>query len=171
MANPCVNNGIFMFPPPIDQSSTFGARYLLPMERGSNFEFSLSYAHVGAQETHPGGLTAQQHAAFACPTTTPMWFIDSRYRMESYGLLNGLVRYTADNGRWSASLYGNNLTDEEYGNNGQSFGRGFWTAGGPTTLVGMNAVPRGAFADFSGRPREYGLTFKYNFGGGSSAAD
>ena len=171
MENPCVNNGLFIFPPPIDQSSTFGLRYLLPRERGSNFEFSLSYTNEGAQETHPGGLTAQQHAAFACPTTTPMWFIDSRYRMDSYSLLNGMVRYTADNGRWSAALYGNNLTDEVYGNNGQSFGRGFWTAGGPTTLVGINAVPRGAFADFRGRPREYGLTFQYNFGGGDGGAE
>jgi iron complex outermembrane receptor protein len=173
MANPCVNNGIFIFPPPIDQSATYGARYLLPRDSGSNFEFSLSYTHVGAQETHPGGLTAQQFAQYGCPpaVTTPMWFTDSRYRMESYGLVNGLVRYTSDSGRWTASLYGNNLTDEVYGNNGQSFGRGFWTAGGPTTLVGINAVPRGAFADFRGRPREYGASFQFNFGGGGGGAD
>jgi hypothetical protein len=60
-------------------------------------------------------------------------------------------------------LFANNLTDEVYANNAQSFGRGFWTAGGPPGALGLSAPPRSAIADYRGRPREYGLTFQYNF--------
>ena len=57
----------------------------------------------------------------------------------------------------------NNLTDEVYANNAQSFGRGFWTQGGPTGGAGLSAPPRQAIADYRGRPREFGVTFQYNF--------
>jgi hypothetical protein len=50
-----------------------------------------------------------------------------------------------------------------YANNAQAFGRGFWTVGGPTGIVGPFAAPRNALADYRARPREYGLTFQYNF--------
>ncbi len=75
--------------------------------------------------------------------------------------MNAAVRYTSRDGRWTASLYGNNLTDETYANNAQSFGRGYWTAGGPP--VGINSVMRGAVAEYRGRPREFGVSLQYNF--------
>jgi iron complex outermembrane receptor protein len=161
MENPCINNGLFLFPPPIDREVNFGGRYEIPTGNGGNFSIGLNYSKVGPQETHSGGLSAALNAALGCPTATPTFFEDSRYRLDGYDLLNGLVRYTSSDGKWSASLYGNNLTDETYANNAQSFGRGFWTTGGPP--IGINAVPRGAVAEFRGRPREYGLTFQYNF--------
>jgi hypothetical protein len=43
----------------------------------------------------------------------------------------------------------------------QLSGRGFWTTGGG--LVGINNVHRNAISEFRGRPREYGVTFQYNF--------
>jgi outer membrane receptor protein involved in Fe transport len=161
MQNPCINNGLHLFPPPVDRSVTFGGRYVIPTQRGSNFSLGLSYARSGPQETHPGGLTAAQNTALGCPTITPTFFLDSRYRLDGHSVLNGIVRYTTDDGRWTASLYGNNLTDENYANNAQSFGRGYWMTGGPP--VGINAVPRGAVAEYRSRPREFGLTFQYNF--------
>ena len=165
MENPCINNGLFIFPPPMDRSFTLGGQYNVPMQSG-NVTIALSYAKTGPQETHPGGLTAEQAAAFNCPAgpggpPVATWFRDSRFRLPSFDLLNAVVRYTSDSGRWSASLYGNNLTDEVYANNAQSFGRGFWTSGGPA--LGINSVMRGAWAEYRGRPREYGLTFQYNF--------
>jgi outer membrane receptor protein involved in Fe transport len=161
MENPCINNGLHLFPPPVDRSVTAGGRYNLPLEGGGNLIMALSFARVGPQETHPGGLTAEQNAAFGCPSSVPTWFGDSRYRLDGYGLLNATVRYTSNDGKWMASLYGNNLTDETYGNNAQSFGRGFWAAGGPP--IGINSVMRSAVAEYRGRPREVGLTFQYGF--------
>jgi iron complex outermembrane receptor protein len=166
MESPCVNNGVFLFPPPVDRSVSFGGRYEMPMENGGNLSVGLSYSRTGPQETHSGGLTAQQFAEFGCLSPSQniaTAFVDSRYRMDGYGLVNALVRYTNSDGRWSASLYGNNLTDETYGNNAQAFGRGYWGAGGPPPATGVNSVPRNAIAEYRSRPREFGLTFQYNF--------
>jgi iron complex outermembrane recepter protein len=166
MENPCINNGFFLFPPPIDRSVTWGGRYVVPTQGGGNIAIGLSYARVGPQETHSGGMTPAQASTAGCPpgpggAPVPTWFQDSRYRLDGYGLLNGLVRYTSNDGKWTATLYGNNLTDETYANNAQSFGRGYWAAGGPP--LGINSVMRGAVAEYRGRPREYGLTLQYNF--------
>jgi iron complex outermembrane receptor protein len=161
MENPCVNNGLFLIPSPIEKRWNLGGRYNLPMRGNSNLTVGLNYTYVGAQETHPGGLTPEQNTALGCPTTGPLNFQDSRYRLEGYGLVNATVNYTPANAKWTLSFYGANLSDETYGNNAQAFGRGFWTAGGP--LVGINNIHRNAIAEFRGRPREYGLTFQYNF--------
>jgi iron complex outermembrane receptor protein len=156
-----VDYGFFLFPPPMDRAVTFGARYELPMASGANMSFGLSLARNGPQETHSGGLTPEQVAALGCPSSLPTAFVDSRYRLEGYEILNGIIRYTSPDGRWSAGLYGNNLTDETYANNAQSFGRGYWGAGGPPS--GINIVPRSAVAEYRARPREFGITFQYNF--------
>ncbi|ATQ41013.1 TonB-dependent receptor [Caulobacter mirabilis] len=65
------------------------------------------------------------------------------YRIPAYGLLNGSVGITAANGRWEATLWGRNLTDEYY-----------WTA----VASNANTVVR-----FPGQPRTFGvaLTLKY----------
>ncbi|MGB7215634.1 MAG: TonB-dependent receptor, partial [Gammaproteobacteria bacterium] len=146
MHDPCVNNGFFLFPPPVDRSVTWGGRYNVPIAGGGSLSIGLSYSRIGPQETHSGGMTEEQAAALNCPSATPTWFRDSRYRLDGYALLNAVVRYTSRDGRWTASLYGNNLTDEIYANNAQSFGRGYWTAGGPT--IGINSVMRSAVAEY-----------------------
>lgn len=89
-------------------------------------------------------MTPEQLAAQNCPNTGPLNFQDSRYRLEDYGLLSGTVRYDSSNGRWSATVYCSNLTDEVYANNAAAFGRGFWTTGGG--LVGINDVHRNAIS-------------------------
>jgi hypothetical protein len=113
-------------------------------------------------QTPPGGFTAEETAVFGC-TAFAATFIDSRYEVPSYSLVNASLRYTSSDGRWGATLFANNLTDEVYANNAQSFGRGYWTQGGPGGVAGFSAPPRSAVADYRGRPREYGLTFQYNF--------
>jgi hypothetical protein len=113
-------------------------------------------------QTHPGGFTPEEQATFGCSAFAAS-FIDSRYELPGYELLNAALRFTTDSGKWTTTLFVNNLTDEVYGNNGQSFGRGFWTVGGPPGTVGPFAAPRNAIADYRGRPREYGLSFQYNF--------
>jgi iron complex outermembrane recepter protein len=167
MSNPCINNGPYLFPPPMDREHSLAGRYELPRPTG-NFSFSLSYTKTGPMQTHPGGFTPDELASITCfananAAVFPSTFIDSRYEVPSYNLANLSVRYAPNGGKWTGTLFVNNLTDEVYANNAQSFGRGFWTAGGPPGAVGLSAAPRQAIADYRGRPREMGITFQYNF--------
>ena len=161
MANPCINNGPYLFPPPMDEEWSLSGRYDLQAQRG-NYTIALTYMDSGTMQTHPGGFTPEEQATFGCSAFAAS-FIDSRYEMPGYELLNAALRFTTDSGKWTTTLFVNNLTDEVYANNGQSFGRGFWTAGGPPGIVGPFAAPRNAIADYRGRPRESGLSFQFNF--------
>ena len=160
MANLCINNGPSLIPSPIEESWNLGGRYDLPMRNNGNLSIGMDYSFVGAQETHPGGLTPEQNTALGCSGTGALNFQDSRYRLGQLWPAEPTVRYEPGD-KWSLTLYGSNLTDEHYGNNAQAFGRGFWTAGGP--LVGINDITRNAIAEFRGRPREYSVMFQYNF--------
>ncbi len=64
----------------------------------------------------------------------------------AYGLLNVRLRYTAPDGRWSASVFGTNLTDERYVNGG-------FDARDP---FGLDYV-------LVGRPREAGASLQFHF--------
>jgi iron complex outermembrane receptor protein len=161
MADVCTNNGRYLFPPPMDKSYTLSARYLFDTQAG-NYTFTLSQAHSGPMQTHAGGFTPEEQARYGCSAFAAS-FIDSRYEVPSYDLVNASIRFQAASGKWSAMLYANNLTDETYANNAQSFGRGYWTQGGPAGIAGLSAPARSAVADYRGRPREYGLTLQYNF--------
>jgi len=161
MADVCTNNGPFLFPPPMDRSYALSGRYELPAQRGK-YTIALTYTDTGPMQTHPGGFTPQEQAQFGCSDFQAS-FIDSRYEVPSYGLLNASFRFASNSGKWMTTLFANNLTDEVYANNAQSFGRGYWTAGGPPGTIGPFAGPRGAVADYRGRPREYGMTFQFNF--------
>ena len=164
MKDPCTNNGTKLFPAPAERSFSVGGRYLRPLAVGGTVTIGMNYGWVGEQHTHPGGLTSAQNTAFGCPNTTPTLFLDSRYKLDSYGLLNGTIRYDSAGGRWSATLYGNNLTDETYGNFAQSFGGGYWDAtAGPASQAALRAPLRRAVAITRGRPIEWGITFQYHF--------
>jgi iron complex outermembrane receptor protein len=167
LANPCINNGPYLFPPPMDKETSLSGRYDLPRPTG-NFTFSLAYTKTGPMQTHPGGFTPEELAQVTCfanaaAANFAATFIDSRYEVPSYDLVNFSMRYGPNDGAWSGTLYVNNLTDEVYANNAQSFGRGFWTQGGPAGGAGFSAPPRQAIADYRGRPREVGVTLQYNF--------
>lgn len=161
LADVCINNGPFLFPPPMDKSYTLSGKYDFPVRNG-NYVLTVSNAHTGAMQTHAGGFTPDELARYGCSAFSAT-FIDSRYEVPSYDLVSATLRYTPESGNWSAMLYGNNLTDEVYANNAQSFGRGYWTQGGPAGGSGLSAPARSAVADYRGRPREYGVTFQYNF--------
>lgn len=161
LSNACINNGPYLFPPPMDSSWNFGGSYNFDATGGS-YLLTVTNSHTGPMQTHPGGFTAEENARYNCGAFAGT-FIDSRYQVPSYDLVNASLRFTPDEGPWMASLYINNLTDEVYANNAQSFGRGYWTVGGPGGAAGLSAPARSAVADFRGRPREYGVTFQYNF--------
>jgi iron complex outermembrane receptor protein len=161
MANVCINNGPFLFPPPMDREHSMSGRYEFPATKG-NYTFSFNYTKTGPMETHPGGFTPEENAIYNCGAFAAT-FIDSRYEVPSYSLVNAALRFTTKSGKWSTTLFANNLTNEVYANNAQSFGRGYWTVGGPGGAVGLSAPARSAIADYRGRPRELGLTFQLNF--------
>jgi iron complex outermembrane receptor protein len=161
MSNVCINNGPFLFPPPMDREHSLSGRYELPRPTG-NFTFTLNYTKTGPMQTHPGGFTADELARYGCSAFSAT-FIDSRYEVPSYNLANFSLRYSPNEGKWATTFFVNNLTDEVYANNAQSFGRGYWTQGGPAGGSGLSAPARQAVADYRGRPREYGITFQYNF--------
>jgi iron complex outermembrane receptor protein len=156
----CGNNGANLFPGPVEDSYTLGLRGFNELNAGREFSWSLGYAHVGEQETHPGSAGVQ---GLGCPSAVSGWFTDSAYRNPAYGLVNGRITLTSGDGSWSVSLFGNNLTDEVYANYASRFGGGFWE--GSPAPFGARAPDRSALGNTMGRPREYGVEFRYNFTG------
>ncbi len=158
--NICANGGDFLFPGPADDSYALGGTFFKSLRAGSQLTFSLNYGWTGKQQTHPGGIV--DPVSKGCAAGAGANFLDSRYQLEDYGLLNGRVRYTSADGDWALTFFGNNLTDEVYGNYASRFGGGFWDAGAPAAI---SSAPRSALSITRGRPAEYGVTFQYNFGG------
>jgi iron complex outermembrane receptor protein len=156
----CGNNGANLFPGPVEDSYTLGLRGLSDLNTGKSLSWSLGYAHVGEQETHPGSAGVE---GLGCPSPVSGWFTDSAYRNPGYGLLNGRITLTSEDATWSVSLFANNLTDEVYANFASRFGGGFWEAS--PAPFGLRAPDRSALGNTMGRPREYGVEFRYNFGG------
>ncbi|MGD8325021.1 MAG: TonB-dependent receptor, partial [Gammaproteobacteria bacterium] len=155
----CANNGANLFPGPVEDNYTLGLRGFNEVGGGKELSWSLSYAHVGEQETHPGSAGTVE---LNCPPPG-QWFFDSAYRNPDYGLLNGRISLT--NGTWRVTLFGNNLTDEVYANFASRFGGGFWEAS--PAPFGPRAPNRSALGNTMGRPRELGVQFQYNFGAGA----
>jgi iron complex outermembrane recepter protein len=161
--DPCANGGDYLFPGAVEESYSLGGRWSMPMERDRNLTISLSYGWIGEQQTHSGAT------ALTCPgNPNANTAFDSRYELPDYGLWNGRVRYTSPDNRWGLTFFGNNLTDEVYGTFATRFGGGFWD--GPTA-TGIAAPERSAIGVTRGRPREYGITFEYNFGNGGRAGE
>jgi len=157
----CANNGDFLFPGPVEESYSIGVRWAKALRNGADLGWSVSFAHVGEQQTHPGGT----HDAVAkCGSPTPGWFLDSRYELPSYGLVNARVRYGSSDDRWALTLFANNLTDENYANYATRFGGGFWDFVNPALAGGIGIPERSALGRTMGRPREVGVNFRYGFG-------
>src|SRR5690606_5815821 len=94
MENVCINNGPFLFPPPMDKSYTLSARYQFEALNG-NWTATLSQAHTGPMQTHSGGFTAAELAENGCSAFSAS-FIDSRYQVPSYDLVNATLRFEAE---------------------------------------------------------------------------
>jgi iron complex outermembrane recepter protein len=167
--DPCANSGEFLFPGPVEDSYSLGARWTRPLDSGAALTFGLSYAYVGPQQTHPGGTNnVCFNPVTGAANPVPGWFFDSRYELPDYSLVNARVRYANAGGDWEIALFANNLTDEVYGNYATRFGGGFWDSAAP---VSVGAPQRSALGVTLGRPREYGVTFQYNFGGERGASN
>lgn len=82
---------------------------------------------------------------------------DSPSYSAAYGLYNASFEYTHDSGRWSVTVYGKNLADEEY-----TFGS-FAIAGYANPSFAANAINAEPGVVFYGPPRTFGATIRYNF--------
>ena len=65
-------------------------------------------------------------------------------RQEAYTLIDANIAYTTPSGRWTATLWGKNLTDENYANWGSTLGG-----------LGENRFP--------GNPRTFGIRLETEF--------
>ncbi len=163
IADVCVNNGIYLFPSPAERSWQLGGLFDFELSQPGRLQLSLNYAYTGPQQTHPGGVEKPSGcppAAFGVPTAE--WFLDSRYELPGYGLLNGRLSYTSSDELWEIALFGNNLADKNYGNFASRFGGGYWE-GGPPAPVNLKTPERSALGITRGRPLNYGLSVKYSF--------
>ena len=118
-----------------------GANYTVGGDIGTA-TLSVSYAYVGKQSVYPDDSA------------------DSGYILPSYGLMNARLKLSPSGAPLTISLYSNNLLNKVYATYAQRFGGGFWDAGPP---IGAAAPPRNMLSVIRGRPREFGVTVKYDF--------
>ena len=167
--DPCANNGDFLFPGPVESSYSLGGQWTKPLSSGADIVFGLSYAYTGDQQTHSGGTTKPCFNADGTVNVVASGLLDSRYELPGYGLLNARVRFTGARGNYELTVFGNNLTDEVYGNFASRFGGAFWDT--PTGVGPVAAPERSALGITRGRPREIGVAVQFNFGDGGSAGN
>ena len=105
-----------------------GGRYTVPLAGDSKVVASLDYA-----------WTAKQNSAVT---------IADAVVMPAYGLLSARLQYDAPGGRWSAAVFGTNLTDAYYLVGGVDFAAGY--------TVGTRELDLG-------RPREWGVELRTRF--------
>jgi iron complex outermembrane recepter protein len=89
-----------------DDSFTLGAVYNMDLSNGADLALSAKYGWTGEYVRDAAFQRIRVDAS-------------NNIIMEpSYGILNGRVTYTPQEGNWDISLWGNNLTDEQYINGG-----------------------------------------------------
>jgi len=130
-----------LFPDAPSPTFNIGATWRGDLAAGE-LQFNANYTWQGEMETHPSSGT------------------DSSYTLPSYGLLSARAQLKLSEYPVSFTLYANNLLNETYATFAQRFGGGFWDAG---SGAGPAAPPRSALSENRGRPREVGLTLRYDF--------
>ncbi len=111
-------------------TSSVSAQYILPLGAMGELEAWFNWQHTGSQYFTP--------------------FNRASFKQDSYDLINARVSYKATE-NWEISVYGQNLSDEEYFTNALE-------SGVPTPGVDR-VVPQ----FFVGAPRTYGVRIRYLF--------
>jgi hypothetical protein len=123
------------------------------------FTFNVNYSYTSKQQTYP-------------ESTDPALLSDGSYEMPSYDMVNARFQWTSKNGKSVVTLFANNLLDNTYENFATKFGGGFWDAFNTQTGIraglgsaapGVGAPLRNMVSVTRSRPREFGLTYQYNF--------
>ncbi len=113
-----------------DYQYNIGAEYAVPLAAGSELAFRLDFA--GVDDFFSNAARNQF------------------YILDGYETLDVNVSYTAASEKWTASVFGKNLTDEDYFTQALSF---------------VNDAPFGVIAGTPARGSQYGVKFEYFFGG------
>jgi iron complex outermembrane receptor protein len=122
-------------------SFTVGGSYAVDAGVG-RVTMNMNYAYVGKFSVYPDNSA------------------DSGHVLPAYGVVNSRLQLAPHDFPVTLTVYANNLLNTVYATFAQRFGGGFWDAGAPT---GLAAPPRSMLSSLRGRPREVGLTVKYNF--------
>jgi len=142
---PAVGAGAFpithLFPDIPRTSYSLGANYEVDAGFGQ-VKFNVSYAYVGKQWVYPDDNP------------------DSTYQLPAYDLVNARIQVTPTNLPLTVTVYANNLFENVYATYANRFGGGFWDQG-PAT--GLGAPTRNMLSVVRGRPREIGVTAKFDF--------
>ena len=153
------NGGPNLFPPQASPTWNAGATYALRNTDAGSFTFNVNYSYTSAQESYP-------------ESTDPALLSDGAFRMPSYDMVNTRLQWTSTDQKNTVTLYANNLLDKTYENFATKFGGGFWDgfnsqtgirAGLGSAAPGVGAPLRNMVSVTRSRPREFGVTYQYNF--------
>lgn len=134
-------NIVYLNPDIPKTSFTIGGTYAVDAAVG-RVTMNMNYAYVGKFSVYPDASA------------------DSGHILPAYSLVNARIQLAPHNVPVTMSFYANNLLNKVYSSFAQRFGGGFWDA---SNGQGLAAPPRTMLAGVRGRPREVGLTVKYNF--------
>lgn len=119
-------------------SYNIGAEYRLPFGSAGELSLRMDYSYVGRREIAP--ITSSSPAAQSLVDQ----YVDDL--TDPYTNLSARVTYEDNGGHWRVSLWGQNLTDEEY----------IYALDEGSATIGSPAAIRSA-------PRFYGLDVQYSF--------
>ena len=153
------NGGPNLFPPQASPTWNLGATYSLRNTDVGSFTFNVNYSYTSEQESYP-------------ESTDPALLSDGSYLMPNYDIVNARFQWTSNDKKNVVTLFANNLLDKTYENFATKFGGGFWDgfnsqtgirAGLGTVAAGVGAPLRNMVSVTRSRPREFGITYQYNF--------
>jgi len=123
------------------QKFNLGAQYTLTLPKAGDVSFRVGYTHVGRRRTEGlGGATPEAQALM------------DLYRDDldgAYDNVDARITYNDPSERWSVSLFGQNLTDEQY----------LYSLGGFAASIGSPIADRAP-------PRFFGVEAAYRFASG-----
>ena len=153
------NGGPNLFPPQASPTWNLGATYSLRNTNVGSFTFNVNYSYTSDQQSYP-------------ESDDPALLSDGAYLMPSYDIVNTRLQWTSSDRKNVVTLFANNLLDKTYENFATKFGGGFWDAfnsrtgiqpGFGSVAAGVGAPLRNMVSVTRSRPREFGLTYQYNF--------
>jgi hypothetical protein len=157
--NVTANGGPNLFPPQASPTWNLGATYSLRNTDVGSFTFNVNYSYTSEQESYP-------------ESTDPALLSDGSYLMPNYDIVNARFQWTSNDKKNVVTLFANNLLDKTYENFATKFGGGFWDgfnsqtgiqAGLGSVAAGVGAPLRNMVSVTRSRPREFGITYQYNF--------
>jgi iron complex outermembrane receptor protein len=112
--------------------------YVTPLSNGASIEWMASLSYQDEAETSPFDPNAADNDVTKTPLPNPVARHPTYTQMEERTLVNANVTYTSADERYYVTLYGLNLTDEEYRVTANSVGK-LWnfTMYGPPMQWGM----------------------------------